>query len=252
MWRRLLLVGFIVASATGCDTLFPEFFGGKPASSDLGTTDAGALVDGGSAPHLSGTVCILADLRDYTTCRGGAVGSMRITVEETRDQGMTDANGNFDLALSSVITTATVAAIDTKGVYAPSIIPLTLTGGARNGVALPVVDLQSLSNDAYENGRTLDAQEGSLLAWAVDGAGTPIAGVTATPKTALFEGGAAGQLGSGTNTGVHGTIAILTATAGSLTVALTPPTGDALKADSFVLPIRAGAVTVSTLVLAPQ
>ena len=41
-------------------------------------------------------------------------------------------------------------------------------------------------------------------------------------------------------------------TPSTLTMTLTPPATAPLSADTFTLPIRAGAVTASTLVLPPQ
>ena len=62
--------------------------------------DGGSADGGDTTPHLTGLVCILADLRDYRTCTAGSPGIMRITVEETREATMTDATGHFTMPLA--------------------------------------------------------------------------------------------------------------------------------------------------------
>src|SRR2546428_6936210 len=95
----------------GCDTLFPEFSGNKPPAVDM-AGDGGSADGGDTTPHLTGLVCILADLRDYRTCTAGSPGIMRITVEETREATMTDATGHFTMPLAMKLDVATVAAVD--------------------------------------------------------------------------------------------------------------------------------------------
>ena len=104
MQRWLLLAG-IVSALSGCDTLFPEF-SGKPA--DAAVPGDGGVDDGGGAPLLAGIVCILGDVRDYRSCATGSPGILRVTVEETRQQTMTDVTGHFTLPLSMKIDVATV------------------------------------------------------------------------------------------------------------------------------------------------
>src|SRR5690349_6240282 len=107
MMRMLVLAAAVTVG--GCSTLFPEFFGGNPPMHDAGASGDGGTPDGGGAPAISGTVCILGDVRDYRSCKAGAPGMMRITVEETRDQTMTDLGGRFTLTLSKPLSSATVA-----------------------------------------------------------------------------------------------------------------------------------------------
>src|SRR6266511_2470780 len=98
MRHACLLAGSVLIGLAGCDTLFPEFAGKPPA--DLATPGDGGADGGSGTPHLAGVVCVLTDLRDYRSCANGAPGNLRITVEETRDVGMTDVTGHFTLALS--------------------------------------------------------------------------------------------------------------------------------------------------------
>src|SRR5882724_9635238 len=101
LWASVLLL-------SGCDALFPEFSGN---GHDAAVAHDGGATDDGGTPMLAGVVCILADVRDYRTCATGSPGSLRITVEETRQQTMTDAAGRFVLPLSMTLATATVAAV---------------------------------------------------------------------------------------------------------------------------------------------
>jgi hypothetical protein len=247
---RLFAALILATSLVGGGTLFPEFFGGNKA--DAGAPGDGGNPDGGGPPHIAGVVCIVHDLRDYHSCAVGAPGILRITVEETRDQTMTDVAGHFSLPLARALTTATVAAIDPRGGFAPSIIPLRLTDSATDSAALPIVDAQTLSNLTLQSGLVLDPQQGSLLAWVSDDTGAAVAGVTTSQRSALFEGSVPSSLATGNSTGAHGTLAVLQTPPTTLTLTLTPPPTLPLKGDSYVLPIRAGALTVSTLVLAPR
>src|SRR4051794_9777530 len=103
---RCLLWASVALSLAGCDTLFPEF-SGKPA--DAAVPHDGGVADDGGMPMLAGVVCILGDVRDYRSCATGAPGILRVTVEETRQQTMTDAAGRFVLPLSMKLDVATVA-----------------------------------------------------------------------------------------------------------------------------------------------
>jgi hypothetical protein len=190
-------------------------------------------------------------LRDYHSCSAGSPGVLRITVEETRDVTMTDVAGHYYLPLARALPSATVAAVDPRGTFAPSLVPVRVSNNG-DGVALPIVDAQTLANLALQNGQALDPQQGSLLAWVIDGSGAPVAGVTTTARDVLFEGNGPSELGPGSRTGAHGSLAIVQVAPTMLTLLLTPPPMLPLKADSYVLPIRPGAVTVSTLVLAPR
>src|SRR2546423_6929436 len=180
--RWFLLAGILALS--GCDTLFPEF-SGKPA--DASVAHDGGADDGGSSPMIAGVVCVLGDVRDYRTCATGSPGLLRITVEETREQTMTDVTGHFTLALSMKLAIATVAAVDPSGNFAPTIVPVRLSGGVANNVALPVVSQQTLMQIELANGLQADPQRGTFLGWAVDPSGAPVAGVTTGITSALYD-----------------------------------------------------------------
>src|SRR6516164_7218606 len=153
---RCVVLFAVILALSGCDTLFPEFSGN------------GGIDDGGTAPLLAGVVCILGDVRDYRTCATGAPGILRITVEETRQQTMTDAAGHFSLPLSMKLDLATVAAVDPSNNFAPTISPVRLVNGVSANLALPVVPAQALSSIELANGVQDDPQLGTLLSWAVD------------------------------------------------------------------------------------
>jgi hypothetical protein len=234
---------------SGCDVLFPEFSGN---GADAAVVPDGGATDDGGTPMLAGVVCILADVRDYRTCATGSPGLLRITVEETRQQTMTDATGRFVLPLSTMLATATVATVDPSGHFATTVIPVRLSNGAANNLALPVIDAQTLSNIELSNGLQDDPQRGTLLGWAIDPTGAPVAGVSSGQSTALYDDSSPNTLSAGTSTHQRGTVALFAVTPSTLTLTLTPPPTVALSGDTFTIPIRPGAVTATTLVLPPR
>ncbi len=242
----LLFAGLVALS--GCDVLFPEFSG----NGDAAVPGDGGAPDDGGTPLLAGVVCVLGDVRDYRTCATGSPGMLRVTVEETRQQTMTDVTGRFSLPLSQKLTSATVAAVDPAGNFAPTIVPVHLANGVANNLALPVVAAQTLSQIELANGIQDDPQRGTLIAWAIDPSGTPVAGVASGITSALYDDNAPNTLSAGTATHQDGTIAVFTITPTSLMLTLTPPASSPLSPDSFTVPIRSGAVTATTLVLPPR
>jgi hypothetical protein len=237
----------------GCDTLFPEFGGSKPADTDMAMSDGGGTDGGDPNPRLQGMVCILADLRDYRTCAAGAPGILRITVEETRQQAMTDMTGHFTLPLSMKLDYATVAAVDPNNMYPPTIMPVRLNkDGVLTNLALPVVAASTLDNVALQNGHNMDALSGTLIAWAIDPNGAPLANVAANNAGAFFDDVGQNQLSSGTGTRLHGAVGIFEVRPATLMLTLTPPATAAVRADTFTIPIRAGALTATTLILPPR
>lgn len=247
--QRWLLAAGVVFALSGCDTLFPEF-SGKPA--DASVPRDGGADDGGTSPMIAGVVCVLGDVRDYRTCAAGSPGILRVTVEETREQTMTDITGHFTLPLSMKLDLATVAAVDPSGNYAPTIVPLRLSNGAANGIALPVVSQQTLMQIELANGVQDDPQLGTLLGWAVDPTGAPVAGVTTGNTHALYDDNAPNALSAGTSTHQRGTIAFFGVTPTTAMLTLTPPPTSPLSPDTFTVPIRSGAITATTLVLPPR
>jgi len=245
--RWVLFAGVLVL-VSGCDVLFPELAG----SGDAAVPSDGGVSDDGGTPLLAGVVCVLGDVRDYRTCATGAPGILRVTVEETRQQTMTDVAGHFSLPLSQKLETATVAAVDPAGNFATTIVPVRLSNGIANNVALPIVPEQALMTIELSNSVQDDPQLGTLLAWAVDPSGTPVTGVAANNRSALYDDSSPNTLSPGTSTRQDGTIALFSVTPTMLTLTLTPPPTAPLSSDTFTVPIRSGAVTATTLVLPPR
>jgi hypothetical protein len=245
---RWLLVGVLVLA--GCDTLFPEF-SGKPA--DAGVPGDGGNDDGGNAsPAIAGVVCALTDVRDYRSCSTGVPSNLRITVEETRQMALADASGHFTLPLSMKLATATIAVVDPSNNFLPTIVPLHLSNGVAANLALPIVSAQTVQSIELNNGLQDDPSAGNILAWAVDGTGTPVAGVSTGNNAALYDDNATNGLSPGTATHAHGAIALLAVRGSSQQLTLTPPPTAPVKGDTFTLPLRAGAVTMTTLFLPPR
>jgi hypothetical protein len=224
--------------ATGCQALFPELYPTVDAATD---SDGGTAVDLGG-PHVSGSVCAIADVRDWKSCATLAAQGLKVEVEETTDAAMTDATGHFYLASRVQLTTATLLVIDPRGQYAETVAPIDLST-APDGIALPVIDAQAVANMAQSNGIPADPTHGTLLGWTIDSAAMPVSGVSVVGQNALYEGSAANEVGVGSSTGAHGLFALFDLPAPSLQLSLSPP------ATNVQLPIRAAAVTMTTVVV---
>jgi hypothetical protein len=238
---KVLVFGVLILC--GCDKLFPEFSQKPP---DLGATDGGAGDGLPVMPHIAGQICALSDLRDFRSCttRGGV---FRITVEETREATMTDTLGHFDLQLAAKLETATLAAIDTSGQFAPSIVPLRLTNGVLDPVAVPVLSAVTRDQAALQMGVALDPNRGIVLAWVVNASGQPLSGVVLQKAGGIGpfrDGSGPNQLDPGTSTRALGLLALFDLAAP--TTRLTLSGGG--KSNAFDLPVRGGALTLSTLV----
>jgi hypothetical protein len=238
--RRLLPLALFLA---GCDVLFPEFSHPPPA------TDAGAG-DAGGAPHISGRVCALADLRDFRTCASGPGASFRVADEETRESAQADASGAYDLVTSTALATATLAALDGASQYTPTITVVHPTAGVLEQLALPVVLQSTLARLALDNGFTVDPTRGALFTWTIDATGAPIAGVRAGAIAGgigpLYDGAAPDELAVAQATGARGLVAQFNLTPGTATLDLA--VGGAQPVP-YALPIRAGAITMMALPL---
>jgi hypothetical protein len=236
--RRCVLL--IVFFCVGCDTLFPEFAGSAP-SADLAGTDAGS-----DSPQISGSLCVLEDARDIRTCATGVPSGMRVTVEETRDEAPVDATGTFTLPLSSVLTSATLAAVDPSGSFAPTITTVALLNGRAIGLAVPVVRANLLQAIAQQNAVALDSTRGVILAWIDNPQGVPQQNVVvqAPPGVAgpFYDGADPNQVLTAPATGPRGLVALFNVVPGTANL-LAGSTG-------FSLPVRPNAVTLSVLVIA--
>jgi hypothetical protein len=247
----LYALALFVFAASGCDVLFPEF-AGHPAASDASANPDGspAELDGGSGPHLSGQLCLLADVRDFRTCSPAHAGNIRLTVEETGDTTLSAADGTFTLTTTTPLSVATVLAVDPSGQLASTVTAVHPPSGSQDALALPLLTAATQATLALQNGFALDPSRGALLMWAIDASGTPLDGATAGRITVgngpFYDGAAANQLAPSTATGPRGLIALFNLPSGNATLALTPPPPHA--AINVTLPIRPAALTMTTVV----
>ena len=159
---------------------------------------------------IAGVVCVLADVRDYRTCAPARRGVLRITVEETRDATTTDVAGHFTLPLSQKLAIATVAVVDPTNNFAPTIVPVRLTNGVANNIALP----DRLAADAAID-RAGERHPRSIPASASSSAGPSTRPARRSPasrpatRQALYDDAGANALSPGTATHSDGTIACL-------------------------------------------
>jgi hypothetical protein len=238
--RSLLPLCLLLA---GCSVLFPEF--NTPSTDDAGASDAGAL------PHVAGAVCSLSDLRDLRSCALGPHGSFRVTIEETHDAALADASGNFNVPTMSALATATLSVVDSTGAFVPTVTVVHPTAGVVDNFAVPVVGTDQQQQLALAAGTAVDPTRGGLLAWTVDATGAPMAGVRATAIAGavgpLYDGDSQSSLVASSSTGAHGVVGQLDVTPGTVALALSTST----TTTTFMLPVRAGAMTLMALTL-PQ
>ena len=225
--RYLICVGLL----SGCNVLFPEFSGNP-----MDMTSGDAIGDGGTGA-VHGAVCLLTDVTSLSTCAASTAG-FHIGVEETREVVDSDGLGNF--TLTQYAPTLTIGVVDKSAQTTPAVIRI--AGGSTGTVVVPMVSAQTLSTVAYDNGVVLDDTHGSILVFATNTSGTPLAGVQGTAISGaagpLYEAGPNALL-PGTATGSHGSIAWLNVTSGDIQLTV--------GAGSFKLPVRTRALTFSLL-----
>lgn len=256
--RRFLLslcFGTVAAAwVAGCDTLFPELTG---ATADIATpADGGADLALG---NLTGTVCLLADLRSPQSCTGAAAGR-RVTIEETRVSADVAIDGTFTISLAGITDTATVAVLDgptTTGKTTPTVTQLkgsVLSLVRTSGVVLPCVRADLMSTLALSAGSADNPARGAVLGWLVDSKGKSVSGAAAARIQGgigpLYDSNAGSTTLSDTSTtGAYGTVAFIDLAPGNSSIVVTTSASSPVAGDTFVLPIRGGAVTTAALAL---
>lgn len=248
--RRVFSVAALLLS--GCDQLFPELGGEK--------SDLAVATDGGTdlAPSpFFGSVCRLGDLRTPSSCASAGANRV-VTIAETGIRTTTSVDGSFSFL--TVGTTVTFVVSDPPGsapVSTPTVSMLagaTLAAARAHGVLLPVIDADTYQQLGLANGLDGDATRGAVLGWVVNGSGAPVAGAVATRIASAT--GPLYDTGDGLQTrasaGPFGAVAFLGLSPGTSTIGIAAPAGSGLGANAFSLPIFAGAVTTSALMLPPN
>lgn len=234
----------------GCDTLFPEFAGSR---ADMAMPADAQASDGGGSSRIAGAACVLGDAREYRSCTSPAAG-VRVTAEETGDVALADANGRFTLQLARPLAAATLKVTDPRGVLHAAVLPI-ITTTLSAIVSVPLVSEQTFAAIQATTGFVAEPRAGALLSYAVNVAGVPVAGARATLPGAgagpFYDGAQAGFLDPLGPTRQHGLMAFFNAPPGSVTVQVTTPPSAPVRGDQFVLPLRAGAITISLLFLFP-
>ena len=202
---------------------------------------------------IAGVVCVLGDVRDYRTCATGSPGILRVTVEETRQQTMTDVAGHFSLPLSQKLDDRDRGRGRSGGqLRARRSCRCACPNGVANNVALPVVS----AADAHAASSSPTACR-TIRSSARCSAGPSIRRARRSPACrgnnarALRRQRARQPARPARDApGRHHRAVHVTPT--TLMLTLTPPPTAPLSSDTFTVPIRSGAVTATTLVLPPR
>lgn len=239
-----MAVRFLIALAllSACkveDRTHPVIPGTPSGPVGGGTVDAAAgdAANGGGA--IAGRVCLVADLRDVSTC--AAKGAGGLTVALGTMSTTTSANGAFSIAAplaSNLVWQVSGAGIRT------SIAPFSANA------LLPVIATVNYQELQADNGVLEVAGQGAILAHVVSSSAphAPVAMATATTSPigaypALYDGKVA-RLWTQNSTGAHGAIWIPGLAAGTIALTVAPPVGVVQTVTG--LPVVDGAITFVT------
>ncbi|MBA3455012.1 MAG: hypothetical protein H0T42_18125 [Deltaproteobacteria bacterium] len=227
---------FLMAcQSSGSGDRFPVVVGGDDTVITP-APDAPQLVDASDdMTALSGRVCVIADLRNLTSCTTGDASG--ITVRLGTSMGTTAMDGSFSLPVpqgSNLVWSVTAPG------FVPTVVPLGLVH------LLPLVSTARYEEMLSDNGVILQAGQGSLFTRVVRNA-APAVGVTATidPPTlfgALYDGANA-FLWDRDATGTSAVVWIPDALQGTATLTLMRPAATPLQ---ITLPVVDGSITFVT------
>ena len=237
--RRTWILIALAACKQGAGDDYPINPGGDDNGNFHPQADAPAADQalGDGSGMLTGRVCVLADLRQPTMCAGTGAGNITVTLgtamATTADDGMFSLVSPGGTNLSWTIVGADVVT---------SVVPLSTSN------ILPAITATYYDDMLTANGVIINSGEGSLVLFVRDATGAlPGAAVTLTP-TATFlpmHDTSNKSVWSQGNTGPAGVSWTPGATAGSVSVRVSPPAGTAQQVS---LPIVDGAITYTTIV----
>lgn len=202
--------------------------------------------DGGPGGEIKGQVCALAEIRDYRLCAvTGGRGGISVKAQETQATAETDASGRFALTLpAGSPQVVTLLLTDGRRQLVPAAVQLQLGGPA---TAVPMVTVERLEL-LRAQGILQTPSRGAVLAYVVDGSGTPVRGAQAQVKAAdrafqgpFYEDGSE-NLVQGGRTGPSGLVAVFELPPGKAELVLT-----GTRQNTYPVVAVAGAVTFTLL-----
>lgn len=226
----------MACQSSGSDDSFPIVPGGDDTVITPAPDGPPADGSGDGSGTLTGRVCIVADLRNLTSCTTGDASGITVTLGTST--AITAIDGTFSIPPTSGSNLVwTVSAVG----FVPSVVPLGIVH------LLPVVTVDRYNEMLLDNGVVLGAGQGSLFTRVVRN-DAPAVGVTATvdPPSQY------GPLYDSANaivwdldaTGATAVIWIPDVLQGSTTLTLMPPAATPLPVSVLV---AEGAITFATV-----
>jgi hypothetical protein len=182
MTAALAIACAIASAACRAGTDYPDRVGGGGGGGGGGGPDAGVTGDGAvDAPAglLTGTVCVVTDLRLPTTCAAGDQSGIVVTDRDSAVTTTTAADGSFRLDLGTTATAQLeIGAGD--GTLVPSIVPVPVDGAP---VIAPVPRRAELADLEDALGVAIPDGSGAIALYVLDPAGAGVAGFVVQPPS---------------------------------------------------------------------
>jgi hypothetical protein len=193
---------------------------------DAGGGDDG---DGGATGLLLGSVCVILDFENPTSCPNiGLATDVLVEVDTTTTRST--SGGEFEIEVATVPATVTIAS-ELADSLVTTLSQITEVGAER--VEVPVVD-EALWLDT-QNLLLIDAAFGTAVIYVRDTSGNPVAGATVAytgtptlPGAFYFDDGSGGWVSDVTTTGPDGIALIIDTSSESYTATLDDRTRSAV------------------------
>jgi len=225
----------MACQSSGSDDSFPIVPGGDDSVITPAPDGPPADVSGDGSGTLAGRVCVVADLRNLTSCTTGDASGITVTLGAST--AITATDGTFSISPPPGSNPWTVSAVG----FVPSVVPFGIVH------LLPVVTVDRYNEMLLDNGVILSAGQGSLFTRVIRN-DAPAVGVTAIVEPPSLYGplydGANAILWDLDATGASAVIWIPDVLQGSTTLTLMPPATTPLPV-SF--PVVEGAITFATV-----
>ncbi len=217
------VVGTVVVAVTGCQPDHQDFpplpGGGGGGGGGGGIGGGGTLTDAATTDGqtLLGDLCLLSDLRDFTSC--ATTGAGGITIEIGAETALTADDGTFEIAEP----TGTGLAWRASGIdIVPSVVPFS------SQLVVYAIASATFDDLSQSNGVLLAGGQGSVVVHALSGT-APVEGATVTTdpvaQFTTFYDGTSATVWDQDATGPGGVAWVPGVAAGTVTVTVSPSSG---------------------------